>query len=135
MSRRTFLSIRINKGKIGKTFQDRIEKEFGRQVLDDIFDIGDSLFIMSDLDEGADPSWHLSILFDTKRQERLKTLYNVDFEVVGDDVWIREAEKHQAEMEWLHERKNGVHGRVGKTSRATASRSPCIQSTNKFGRL
>ena len=40
---------------------------------------------MSDSDEGVDPSWHLSILFDTKRQERLKTLYDVDFEVVGDD--------------------------------------------------
>lgn len=60
---------------------------------------------MSDLDEGVDPSWHLSILFDPKRQERLKTLYDIDFEVVGDDdVWIREAERHEAKSERLEKR-------------------------------
>ena len=91
--------------RIAQSFRDRIEKEFGKQVLDDIFDIGDSLFFMSGLDKGVDPSWHLGILFDPKRQERLKTLYNVDFKIVGDDdVGIREAERHEAESERLAKR-------------------------------
>ena len=91
--------------RIAQAFRDRIEKEFGKQVLDDIFDIGDSLFFMSDLDEGDDPTRHLGILFDPKRQERLKTLYDVDFEIVDDDeVRIREIEKEEAERERLAKR-------------------------------
>ena len=91
--------------RIAKTFQDRIEKEFGKQVLDDIIELGDSLFFMSDLDEGVDPTRHLGILFDPKRQERLKTLYDVEIEIVGDDeVRIREIEREEAERERLAKR-------------------------------
>ena len=91
--------------RIAKTFRDRIEKEFGKQVLDDIIELGDSLFFMSDLDKGDDPTRPLGLMLDPNRQERLKTLYDVDFEIVGDDeVRIREIEKEEAERERLAKR-------------------------------
>ena len=78
--------------RIAKTFRDRIERNFGKQVLDDIIELGDSLFFMSDLDEGEDPTRYLDLMLDPKRQERLKTVYGI--EIIGDDdVEVKEFDK------------------------------------------
>ena len=89
--------------RIAKTFRERIEKEFGRQVLEDILTLRGGLFFMDQLDKG-DPRIFASLMQDPKTQTRMEKLYDVDFSDV-DDAEAEEAyEKHKAEMERLEKR-------------------------------
>ena len=88
---------------IAKTFRDRIEKEFGRQVLEDILSLRGGLFFMDQLDKG-DPRIFAGLMLDPKTQTRLENLYGVIFDD-PDDAEAEEAyEKHKAEMERLEKR-------------------------------
>ena len=89
--------------RIAKTFRERIEKEFGRQVLEDILSLRGGLFFMDQLDKG-DPRIFASLMQDLKTQTRMEKLYDVDFSDV-DDAEAEEAyEKHKAERERLEKR-------------------------------
>lgn len=89
--------------RIAKTFRDRIEKEFGRQVLEDILSLRGGLFFMDQLDKG-DPRIFAGLMLDPKTQTRLENLYGVIFDD-PDDAEAEEAyEKHKAEMDRLEKR-------------------------------
>ncbi len=80
-------SIRLNRGErkqIAKTFRDRIEKEFGKQVLDDVLLLNGRMFFMDQLDFG-DKNRVISMLFDENQEERLNSLYNVDYNLHSED--------------------------------------------------
>ena len=82
---------------IAKTFRERIEKEFGRQVLNDILSLGGYTFFMDQIDRGHPMG---VILFqDPKQQERLKNLYDVELD--GD---AGEFVKYLEESDRLHNR-------------------------------
>ena len=72
---------------IAKTFRERIEKEFGRQVLDDILSLSPITFFMNDLG-GMTMRMTIDLLHDPSQQERLKDLYDfhVDFSEPADEV-------------------------------------------------
>ena len=57
--------------RIAKTFRERIEKEFGRQVLEDILSLRGGLFFMDQLDKG-DPRIFASLMLDPRTQTRLE---------------------------------------------------------------
>ena len=91
--------------RIAKKFRDRIEKEFGKQVLDDILSrTGFSVF-MARLEMGIDSMRQIKLMHDPKQQERLKTLYGVEFvseEKMNKD--IEETERlEKREMELMEE--------------------------------
>ena len=89
--------------RIAQTFRERIEKEFGRQVLEDILTLRGGLFFMDELDKG-DPRIFASLIHDPKHIARLENLYGVVFSG-PDDTEAEEAyEKHKAEMERLEKR-------------------------------
>ena len=80
-------SIRLSRAErkqIAKTFRDRIEKEFGKQVLDDVLSLLGRTFFMDGLDRG-DTIHFLSLLHDPEKQERLNNLYNVDYNLHSED--------------------------------------------------
>ena len=85
--------------RIAKTFRDRIEKEFGKQVLDDVITLRGGLFFMDQLDKG-DPRIFASLMLDPKTQTRMEKLYDVDFGEEDDGAY----EKHKAEMDRLEKR-------------------------------
>ena len=72
---------------IAKTFRERIEKEFGGQVLDDILSLSPITFFMNDLG-GMSMMMTIDLLHDPSQQERLKDLYDyhVDFSEPADEV-------------------------------------------------
>ena len=72
---------------IAKTFRERIEKEFGRQVLDDILSLSPDTFFMDELG-GMTMMMTIDLLHDPSQQERLKDLYDyhVDFSEPVDEV-------------------------------------------------
>ena len=84
---------------IAKTFRDRIEKEFGKQVLDDILSLSGGVFFMDQLDRG-DPRRFVSLLHDPKQQERLEKLYGVEFGEMDEEAF----KKEEAERERLAKR-------------------------------
>ncbi len=91
--------------RIAKTFRDRIEKEFGKQVLDDILSrTGFSVF-MARLEMGIDPMRQIKLMHDPKQQDRLKNLYGVEF--VSEEQMnknIAESERlEKREMEFMEE--------------------------------
>ena len=71
--------------RIAKTFRDRIEKEFGKQVLEDVLALIGDMFFMDQLDMGDDPSRHIRLMIDPKHQDRLNNLYGVDFNFFNED--------------------------------------------------
>lgn len=83
---------------IAQTFRDRIEKEFGKQVLDDVLSLGGSTVFMDRLEMGIHPMRQVGLLSDPKQNERLKTLYEVEF------VNEEKMDKNIAEMERLENR-------------------------------
>ena len=93
---------------IAKTFRDRIEKEFGSQVLDDILSLRGETFFMDQLDMG-DPNRSFLLSQDPKQRERLEKLYDVNFLEADDGAAARA--------------RNGTCGRVAKTLRRTAGRT------------
>ena len=72
---------------IAKTFRERIEKEFGRQVLDDTLSLSPDTFFMDELG-GMTMMMTIDLLHDPSQQERLKDLYDyhVDFSEPADEV-------------------------------------------------
>ena len=84
---------------IAKSFRDRIEKEFGSQVLDDILSLRGETFFMDQLDMG-DPNRSFLLSQDPKQRERLENLYDVNFGEEGDGA----AERHLAEVKRLQDR-------------------------------
>ncbi len=87
-----FLRVSLRERKqIAQAFLDRIEKEFGKQVLDDVLSLRGETFFMDQLDRG-DLSRSISLLYDPKQQERLNSLYNVDYNLHSDD--------NSADKEW-----------------------------------
>ena len=72
---------------IAQTFRERIEKEFGRQVLDDILSLSPDTFFMDELG-GMTMMMTINLLHDPSQQERLKDLYDyhVDFSEPADEV-------------------------------------------------
>ena len=93
------------KKRIAQTFRDRIEKEFGKQVLNDVLSLGGETFFMDQLDMGDNPTRYLGLMLDPNQQERLKSLYDVEFgnkEKMNKD--IKEAERlEKREMELMEE--------------------------------
>ena len=89
----------VERRQLAKTFQDRIEKEFGKQVLDDVLSLGGETFYMDELDFG-NPGRRFLLSQDPKQRERLENLYDVNFGEEDDGVF----ERHKAEVERLHER-------------------------------
>ena len=85
---------------IAKTFQDRIEKEFGKQVLDDVLSLRGETFFMDELDLG-NSGRSVSLAQDPKQRERLEKLYDFKFLEADDGS----AERHKAEAERLRKRK------------------------------
>ena len=85
---------------IAKNFQDRIEKEFGKQILDDVLSLRGETFFMDELDLG-NSGRSVSLAQDPKQRERLEKLYDVNFLEVGDGA----AERHKAEGDRLRKRK------------------------------
>ena len=84
---------------IAKSFRDRIEKEFGKQVLDDVLSLRGETFFMDQLDMG-DPNRSFLLSQDPKQRERLERLYDVNFGEEGDE----DAERHLAEVKRLQDR-------------------------------
>ena len=78
---------------IAKSFRDRIEKEFGKQILDDVLSLRGSSFFMDNLDKG-DPKRFLSLLHNLEQRERLENLYDVEF---GEDDGTFERSKEERE--------------------------------------
>ena len=70
--------------RIAKSFRDRIENEFGKQVLDDILFLSGDMFFMDQLDKG-DPTWLAKLMQDPKHQDRLNNLYDVDLDLFNDN--------------------------------------------------
>ncbi len=89
----------VERRQLAKTFQDRIEKEFGKQVLDDVLSLGGETFYMDELDFG-NPGRRFLLTQDPKQRERLERLYDVNFGEEDDGAF----ERHKAEMERLRER-------------------------------
>ena len=89
----------VERRQLAKTFQDRIEKEFGKQVLDDVLSLGGETFYMDELDFG-NPGRRFLLTQDPKQRERLDRLYDVNFGEEDDGAF----ERHKAEMERLRER-------------------------------
>ncbi len=106
------------KKRIAQTFRDRIEREFGKQVLDDVLSLGGETFFMDQLDMGDNPTRYLGLMLDPNQQERLKSLYDVEFgnkekmnkniaemerlekrEMEFIEEWIKHHEQQQAEPE------------------------------------
>ena len=85
-----------------KSFRDRIEKEFGKQVLDDIIFLRGDMFFMDQLNMGDDPSRYIKLMLDPKHQERLNNLYDVDFDLFNEDDGI--IDKQMEEYERLEKR-------------------------------
>ena len=83
---------------IAQTFRDRIEKEFGKQVLDDVLSLGGSSVFMDRLEMGIHPMRQFGLSSDPKQNERLRTLYGVEF------VSEEKMDKNIAEMERLEKR-------------------------------
>ena len=82
---------------IAKSFRDRIEKEFGKQVLNDILSLNGYTFFMDQIDRRHPIGM---ILFqDPKQKERLKNLYDVELD--GD---AGEFVKYLEETDRLHNR-------------------------------
>ena len=87
---------------IAETFQDRIEKDFGKHVLDDILTTGGILFYMNRLDLGTNPSRRarlFSLSNDSEYRAHMMDLYN--FEIIDDEEIMK---KHRAERERLEAR-------------------------------
>ena len=89
----------VERRQLAETFQDRIEKEFGKQVLDDVLSLGGETFYMDELDFG-NPGRRFLLSQDPKQRERLENLYDVNFGEEDDGAF----ERHKAEVERLHER-------------------------------
>ena len=85
---------------LSKTFQDRIEKEFGSQVLDDVLSLRGEMFFMDKLDLG-NPGRIFSLAQDPKQRERLEKMYDFKFLEADDGS----AERHKAETERMRKRK------------------------------
>ena len=80
-------SIRLNlreRKQIAQSFRDRIEKEFGKQVLGDVLLLNGRTVFMDQLDFG-DKSRVISMLLDKNQEERLNSLYNVDYNLHDED--------------------------------------------------
>ena len=90
--------------RIAKTFRERIEKEFGRQVLEDILTLRGGLFFMDELDKG-DPRIFAGLIHDPKHQTRLKNLYGVIFDEMDDEAYEKRKKENERirklEMEFL----------------------------------
>ena len=88
--------------RIAQIYRDRVENEFGKQVLDDILSLRGSTFFMDQLDLG-DPRWLVSLIRDPKKQDRLSNLYDVDYNLNSADnsddgdliKWIEEGDRQE----------------------------------------
>ena len=69
-----------DKRRIAKSFRDRIEKEFGKQVLDDIYFLNAHAFSMNQLDLGDPRAAFIRAQY-PEQKERLKDLYDFEFGV------------------------------------------------------
>ena len=67
------------KERIAQSFRGRIEKEFGKQVLDDILVTGGLTVFMDQLDRGADPMRVINIVSDPEQRARLKSCTALNF--------------------------------------------------------
>ena len=107
---------------IAKRFRERIEKEFGKQVLDDILFLDGVLVYMQDLTRGMNPTRMVNLIYDPKYQDRLKDLYGVEF------ISEEEGNKDIEESRRLEERESALlaemlkHGIVDRT----VSKEPLI---------
>ena len=92
--------------RIAKSFRERIEKEFGRQVLEDILTLRGGLFFMDELDKG-DPRIFAGLIHDPKHQTRLKNLYGVIFDEMDDEAYEKRKKENERirklEMEFMEE--------------------------------
>ena len=89
------------KERIAQSFRERIEKKFGKQVLDDILFTGGLTVFMDQLDRGSDPMRVINIVSDPEQRARLKKLYGIEFSS------NREAyEKQREESKRLENREN-----------------------------
>ena len=90
--------------RIAKIFRERIEKEFGRQVLEDVLSLRGGLFFMDQLDKG-DPRIFASLIHDPKHQTRLENLYGVIFDEMDDEAYEKRKKENERirklEMEFL----------------------------------
>ncbi len=90
--------------RIAKTFRERIEKEFGRQVLEDILSLRGGLFFMDQLDKG-DPRIFASLIHDPEHQTRLENLYGVIFDEMDDEAYEKRKKENERirklEMEFM----------------------------------
>ena len=60
-----FVSIPMSKNEIAQRFRDRIEQDFGKQVLDDILFLNGYTFFMDQIDEEY-PTWLARLMQDLK---------------------------------------------------------------------
>lgn len=89
------------KERIAQSFRERIEKKFGKQVLDDILFTGGLTVFMDQLDRRSDPMRVINIVSDPEQRARLKKLYGIEFSS------NREAyEKQREESNRLENREN-----------------------------
>ena len=47
--------------RIAKYFRDRIEKEFGKWVLNDVLSIGSFMVFIDNLEKGDNPMWEINL--------------------------------------------------------------------------
>ena len=79
------------KDRIAKHFRERIEKEFGKQVLDDILSLRGLSVFMKDLTMGMNPDRQVALLLDPKQKERMEKFYDVKF--VSEEKGVKDIEE------------------------------------------
>ena len=78
------------KKRIAKYFRERIEKEFGKQVIDDILSLRGLSVFMKDLTMGMNPDRQVALLLDPKQKERMEKFYDVKF--VSEEKGVKDIE-------------------------------------------
>lgn len=112
--------------RIAKYFRDRIEKEFGKQVLNDVLSVGSFMVFIDNLEKGDNPMWEINLWHSTKQRECLENLYDIEF--VSEEVMRKNMEEsgrlEKREMNLWEEWANLYDDQWLESSRITGVISP-----------